>query len=98
MDTLIHAANVLYLVSYFTRDILWLRVFTVIAASCLAGYFYFGFISLLPAVYWNLVFIVLNLYWIVRLIFERWRVRLNEAEERLHKPVFRTVTPRAMTL
>ncbi len=75
MDALIHAANVLYLVTCFMRDILWLRVFTVIAASCLAAYFYFGFVPLLPAVYWNLVFISLNLYRIVRLILERWGKR-----------------------
>jgi hypothetical protein len=98
MDILIHAANVLYLVSYFTRDILWLRVFTVIAASCLAGYFYFGVFPLLPAVYWNLVFIVLNLCWIVRLILERGRMPPDEAEKCFHKPASRTAARPVRTL
>ena len=41
MEVLINAANILYLLSYFVRDILKLRVLTVVAASCLIAYFYF---------------------------------------------------------
>ncbi len=40
-DLLIHVANVLYLFAFMVRDILWLRILTVIAASCLIPYFYF---------------------------------------------------------
>ncbi len=40
MEVLIHSANVIYLVSYTMREILWLRVFTVIGATCLIFYFY----------------------------------------------------------
>ena len=40
MDYLINIANVLYLFSYLVRDILWLRILTVIAASFLIPYFY----------------------------------------------------------
>ena len=58
MEALIHSANVLYLVSYTMRDILWLRVFTVIAACCLIPYFYFQTEPLLAPIYWNLLFIV----------------------------------------
>ena len=71
MDYLINVANVLYLVSYFVRDVLVLRVFTVIAAALLIPYFYFRPDPLLPAVYWNLFFIALNMWWIVRLIRSR---------------------------
>ena len=35
MEILLHSANVIYLVSYVMRDILWLRFFTIIAALCL---------------------------------------------------------------
>ena len=41
MTTFIHIANVLYLVSYLVRDILWLRWLTVIAICTLMPYFYF---------------------------------------------------------
>ena len=80
MDILIHSANVLYLVSYVMRNILWLRMFTVVGASCLMAYLYFRPDPLITAVCWNVVFVLLNLYWIVRLILERRPVRLSEDE------------------
>ena len=49
MDILIHVANVLYLFSYLMRDILWLRILTVVAACCLMPYFYFRPEPLMPA-------------------------------------------------
>ena len=36
----IHVANVLYLASYSVRDILWLRILTVVAALCLLPYYF----------------------------------------------------------
>ena len=40
-ELLIHAANVLYIFAFMVRDILWLRILTVVAAACLIPYFYF---------------------------------------------------------
>ncbi len=40
-ELLIHAANLLYLFAFMVRDMLWLRILTVIAAPCLIPYFYF---------------------------------------------------------
>lgn len=96
MEHMIHVANVLYLVSYLMRDILWLRVFTVVAASCLISYFYFRPNPLMPAIYWNLVFTSLNAYWIWRLLLERRPVRLTEDEQRLYQLAFRSLKPREM--
>ena len=96
MEVLIHGANVLYLVSYLMRDILWLRIFTVVAALCLIAYFYFRIEPLMMAVYWNLLFIALNAFWICRLILERRPVKLTDEQEQLCRLVFHTVTPREM--
>ncbi len=96
MEALIHSANVIYLVSYVMRDILWLRVFTVIAAACLILYFYFRPEPLLTPVYWNILFITLNVYWIARLLFERRPVQLTADEKQLCELVFRLVSPREM--
>lgn len=71
MEYLINIANVLYLLSCFVRDMLWLRILTVIAASCLTVYFRFGPEPLMVVVYWNLFFIALNVYWVFRLLLER---------------------------
>lgn len=95
-DFLIHTANLLYLFAFMVRDILWLRILTVVAASCLVPYFYFRPEPLMTPIYWNLVFTALNLYWIVRLLLERRPVKLSDQERRLCELVFRTMTPREM--
>lgn len=96
MDILLHSANVLYLFSFLMRDILWLRVLTVIAASLLIAFFWFRPDPLLGAIAWNLVFTALNIYWITRLILERRPVALTEAQQRLHQLAFRALKPREM--
>ena len=95
-DLLIHAANVLYLLAFMVRDILWLRALSVVAATCLILYFYFQPIPLMTAIYWNLAFTALNLFWIVRLLLERRPVKLTTEQQRLCELVFRTMTPREM--
>jgi len=95
-ELLIHAANVLYLLAFMVRDILWLRILTVVAAVCLVPYFYFRPEPLLTPIYWNLAFTALNIFWIVRLLLERRPVKLSEEEERLCELVFQTMRPREM--
>ena len=82
-ELLIHAANVLYLFAFMVRDILWLRILTVVAAAFLIPYFYYRPEPLLAPIYWNLAFTVLNIFWIVRLLLERRPVKLSEEEQRL---------------
>lgn len=73
MDLLINLANVLYVIAYFTLDMLRLRLLTVTAAACLAVYFYSQPVPMLNVVAWNVVFILLNLSQIVRLTVDRRR-------------------------
>ena len=96
LDMLIHAANVLYLLAFLVRDILWLRALTVAASCFLLPYFYLQPSPLMTPIYWNLAFTGLNIYWIVRLLLERRPIKLNEEERRLCELVFRTMTPREM--
>ena len=95
-ELLIHIANVLYLFAFMVRDILWLRILTVVAASCLIPYFYFRPEPLMTPIYWNLAFTALNTFWIVQLLLERRPVKLSDEEQRLCELVFRTMTPREM--
>ena len=67
-DLLVHAANVLYLLAFMVRDIVLLRVLTVIAIVCLIPYYYSRPEPMMVAIYWNLGFLALNLYWIARLL------------------------------
>lgn len=71
MDILINAANVLYVIAYFTMDMLRLRLLTVTAACCLAVYFYSQPVPMLNVVAWNVFFIVLNLVQVGRLVLAR---------------------------
>ncbi len=96
MESMVHVANLLYLTSFMMRDILRLRVLTVIAASFLIPYYYFQTEPLLPAIYWNLAFIVLNLAWICRILLERRPVQLSADEVQLCNLVFHSLTPREM--
>jgi len=94
MSPLIHAANVLYLIAYILKDILWLRVVT-----CLAGLLILVAIALSPhvvweAIAWNTLFFVINAAQIKVLIMERRPVRLASDEQRLYQLVFRSLRPR----
>jgi CRP-like cAMP-binding protein len=95
-DLLIHAANMLFLVAYMVRDILWLRILTVIATFCLIPYYFTRPEPMMVPIYWSLVFAALNVYWIVRLLLERAPMKLNADEQRLCELVFRTMSPREM--
>lgn len=96
LEILIHVANVLYLLAFLVRDILWLRILTVAASFFLLPYFYLQPSPLMTPIYWNLAFTSLNIFWIVRLLLERRPIELNEEERRLCELVFRTMKPREM--
>ena len=66
MEVLINAANVLYLIAYFVRDIRRLRAFTIVAAGLLAAYFYLLPEPVMTAVLWNLLFGALNAIQLLR--------------------------------
>jgi hypothetical protein len=69
MESLIFAANVMYLIAYFMTDILRLRMLSVAAAACLTIYFYNQPVPMLTVVGWNIVFVALNLFQIVRIVW-----------------------------
>jgi hypothetical protein len=96
VDLLFHVANVLYLIAYMVRDVLWLRVLTVAGAFCLMPFYYFRAEPLLAPLYWTLLFTALNLYWIVRLLMERAPKKLTAEERKLYDLVFRTMSSREM--
>ena len=93
-NAIIHVANILYLLSYSVKDMLWLRCLTVVAALCLLPYYYVQPVPLTAAIVWNLLFIGINLIQIVILLRERRPVTLTEDQQRLYQLAFHSVTPR----
>ena len=80
-DLLVHGANVLLLVSYSVRNILWLRWFAVASAVTVVPYFLMQHHILWPPVFWAAVFTAINLYQIARLYAERRPVVLSADEQ-----------------
>ena len=63
---MVYIANLFYLMSYLSRDITILRVYTISAALCLITYFYSLPEPLWTVVFWNIFFVMLNIWQIAR--------------------------------
>ncbi len=95
VQSFVHVANVLFLVMYLVRDILWLRVVAVLAGLALYPYYLWGTgTPLWEPIAWNTVFNLINLVQLKRLVMERRPVRLNQRERDLYEAVFTRLSPR----
>ena len=91
LDALVSVANVVYLFSYSVRDILWLRILTVLGALLLLPYYYLQPEPLWPPIAWNLVFVAINIFWITKLMLERRPVHFSDDERRLYQIALRNL-------
>jgi hypothetical protein len=90
----LHVANAIYLVSYAVKEILWLRLLTVLAGvSTLLAMSQMQPGPARAAVIWQLVFFAINFSRLVQLIYERRPVRLGPDARKL-AAVFRNLRPR----
>ncbi len=94
MAYLIHVANVMFLLSYLVKDILWLRLLSILGGCLLMITYVAAVPPLLTPLAWGAVFAGINGYQIYLLVLERRPVRLKEEELRLYQLVFRSLTPR----
>lgn len=89
-----HIASILTLLAYLVKDILWLRVLTIFA--CIAGIIFNYFVPATPlwaVIYWNVVFIVINVVQIMIILKERSDVRFTEEEKELYETLFKSFAP-----
>ncbi len=84
----LHAANILLLVAYSVRDILWLRLFAVAASLISLPYFILQPEPLWEPIIWSSVFAAINSFQSWRLFVERRPVKLTPEEEEIHRLVF----------
>jgi CRP-like cAMP-binding protein len=94
VEYLVHLSNLMLLVSYSVRDILWLRWFAVAAAAANMPYYLAQTTVLWPPVIWGGVFMLINLYQIARIYLERRPVVLSSEEQQLYDLGFRAIRPR----
>ena len=84
----LHAANILLLVAYSVRDILWLRLFSVAASLIALPYFLLQPEPLWEPIIWSSVFAAINSFQSWRLFVERRPVKLTAEEEEIRRLVF----------
>jgi hypothetical protein len=89
----IHIANVVYLISFLARDILWLRLLTCIALLLGIVFFTCQPAPMYGPTIWHIAFLAINGVQISRLLVERRQLMLaKEQEERLGQAVFADLT------
>jgi len=94
VEYLVHFSNLMLVVSYSVRDILWLRWFAVGAAIANLPYYLSQTTVLWPPVIWGVVFMLINLYQIARIYLERRPVVLSPDEQQLYELGFKALRPR----
>jgi hypothetical protein len=94
MNPLIHVANAITLGSFLVKDILWLRVLSVIAGLLALTTLVFRPQPMWEGIGWNMVFFAINVAQIRLLVLERRPVQLRADEQRLYQRVFRALKPR----
>lgn len=93
-DYFIHAANVVLLLAYSVRDILWLRVLALTSSLIAIPYFLLQPAPLWAPLGWTAVFAGVNLVQSSRLLLERRPVKLTAEEEQVRRLVFPQLPPR----
>ena len=89
-----HLAFGLIAFSFLVKDILYLRLVSILASAF--SIFYNYVIPVEPmwiAVGWNLVFIALNLYHVAVIIYEKRPVQMSAKHRELYETMFKDLTP-----
>jgi hypothetical protein len=89
-----HAASILTAIAYLVKDILWLRILTVLA--CVSGILFNYFVPSSPlwtVIGWNIVFLAINAVQIVLIVRERSSVNFTEEEQELYETLFHSFAP-----
>jgi len=94
IDLLVHLSCFLTFASFWVRDILWLRLFSIASSLVWIGYMASGEGRLIGAsLFWNLVFITINTVRVTQLVLEKRGVRLSEEERDLREHLFPHLAP-----
>ena len=89
-----HLAFGLIAFSFLVKDILYLRLVSVVASLFSVLYnFYIPVEPMWIAIGWNIIFILLNLYHVAVIIYEKRPVDMTDKEKELYETMFRNLTP-----
>lgn len=93
-DYFIHAANVLLLLAYLVRDMLWLRLLALGSSLCAIPYFILHPAALWAPLLWSAVFAAVNLFQAWCVYTERRPVKLTPEEEEVRRLAFEDLPPK----
>tara|TARA_S200000501_G_C20780154_1_gene724644 strand:- start:633 stop:1292 length:660 start_codon:yes stop_codon:yes gene_type:complete len=89
-----HLAFGLIAFSFLVKDILWLRVLSVLASTFSVFYNYTIPVSpMWLAINWNIVFILVNVYHIAVIIYEKRPIKMAPKDKELYETLFKGMTP-----
>ena len=92
---LIHIANILILLSFLVKEIMYLRILSIFGGFAFIGYFSLNFDTVQwSGILWNSFFILINLYQVIQLIIERRPIKFNERELQMKKIAFPDISDR----
>lgn len=91
-DAVINLSYLLFLVGFALKNILWLRVVIIIAASVdIVGRAWLAPEPLHTDIIWCVFDIVVNGYQLVMILIERSALKFTDEEKHLHKTLFRNI-------
>jgi CRP-like cAMP-binding protein len=94
IDGLVTFSNVVFLVAFSGRDVLKLRLLSIVGEAVILPYYYFQNETLWPPIFWSVAFMIVNAVRIVAIALERRPVVLSDKEEQLYRVAFSSIDKR----
>ena len=89
-----HLAFGLIAFSFLVKDILWLRFVSILASLFSVLYnFYIPDQPMWLAINWNIVFVLVNLYHIAVIIYEKRPIKMAPKDKELYEILFKDLSP-----
>jgi CRP-like cAMP-binding protein len=90
----VNLSNIVFFVAFSVRDVLMLRILSLVGESVILPYYYFQNEKLWPPILWSAAFMMVNAVRIVAVILERRPVVLSGREEQLYRVAFSSIDKR----
>jgi hypothetical protein len=88
-----HIANLIFVGAYWVKDILWLRVFSIVGSLVILPYFYFQPDTAWAPMFWSCIFISINSYRAYGIVQDRRPIQFHGDEGILYNKAFKSLTP-----
>ena len=94
LSPLVDVANIVFLLAFSVRDVLKLRILSVVATVIILPYYYLQPQPLWPPIFWGVALTIINAVQMVFLYLERRPVVLGDREASLHRLAFGSIDRR----